>query len=76
MSLWTRPEPHDEDGPQGAEWLGHRDNCSLQWSARCNCNDPAEICHHDWAEYWDGSGGYAATDCCHKCHAYRPTPPE
>lgn len=44
MSLWTRPEPEsrDEDGPQGAEWLGHRDNCSLQWSARCNCNDPIE----------------------------------
>lgn len=45
---------HDEDGPQGAEWLGHRDNCSLQWSNRCDCNDPPCSCPP--AQIW-GSGG-------------------
>ena len=23
-------------------WLGHRDHCSLQWSDRCDCLDPAD----------------------------------
>lgn len=29
-------------------------------------------CEHDWREYWDGSLGYRATDCCVTCGAYRP----
>jgi hypothetical protein len=32
------------------------------------------LCDHDWQEYWDGSLGYRATDCCTRCFAYRPTP--
>jgi hypothetical protein len=34
-----------------------------------------ELCTHDWEPFWDGSLGYAATDCCRVCGDYRDTPP-
>lgn len=34
------------------------------------------VCDHDWREFWDGSLGYRATDCCTKCGAYQATPEE
>lgn len=46
----------NEDGPQGTEWLDHRDNCSLHWSNRCDCNDPIV----EAAEL----AGPPANDCC------------
>lgn len=34
--------PDDNPDENEPNWLGHRDMCSLQWSDRCNCNDPIE----------------------------------
>ena len=36
----------------------------------------SDLCTHDWQPFWDGSLGYAATDCCRVCGDYRPTPQE
>jgi hypothetical protein len=33
-----------------------------------------QLCTHDWWPFWDGSLGYAATDCCRVCGDYRETP--
>jgi hypothetical protein len=32
------------------------------------------VCDHEWEQVWDGSLGYTATDQCHRCREYRPTP--